>query len=132
MLWDADSRELRNVPVVRKFLQNVDERAEERKVSNDYFKYKKEYDAGKIYLRKLTQLDDDGAIGAANRVSIWIDSEEGKRFLILKDYFKEIESLQRSAKQADTDSILQAINMDITNAKHELIHEMDSINAASK
>lgn len=133
MLWDEDARELRNVPVARKFLQSADERSEERKINNDYFKYKEEYDKGKIYLRKLTELDEgDGVLGKADRVTRWISTEEGNRFETLEEYFKDIEILQQDAKEAETDSILQSINAVITDRKREMAEKMDSITSASR
>lgn len=132
MLWNEDARELRNAPVVRKLIQSSDEKAEERRFSNDYFNLRTEYEESKAYLRKLGNLDEDGIFGVANRVDRWLDTDAGRRHILLDEYFRELRRYQRELDSEDSDSIRSLIQHDIDSVKHELVHKIDSINAGLK
>lgn len=130
MLWNEDARELRNVPVARKFIQSSDERAEERRFSNEYFKLRDQYDESKKYLRELGNLDDEGAMGVANRVDKWLDTDAGKRYELMDGFFKEVNSYQRALNQENNESIRNLIQHDIDSVRHKLVATIDSLNVA--
>lgn len=129
MLWNEDARELRNVPVVRKFVQSSNEQAEAQRFSNEYFKIKDEYDKSKKYLRDLGKLDDEGALGVADRVNRWLDTDVGKRHELLDEFFKEVNSYQRELDKEDNDGIRNLIKHDIDSVKHKLVETIDSLNS---
>ena len=132
MLWNEDARELRNVPVVRKFIQSGGERAEERRFSNEFFKLRDEYEESKKYLRKLGELDDDGVLGVADRVTKWSETDAGKRYELLDEYFRDLRMYQRELDNEDNDSIRNLIQHDIDSVRHELVQKVDSINTGLK
>ncbi len=122
MYWNEDYRELRNVPVLRTAIQSPDERAEERRFNNEYFKLYNEYKESKEYLRKLTALDKDGVMGVADRETRWIGSDAGKRYLFLDDYFKELKELEREMEEYESDDYIREIyEQEIDSVKHELV-----------
>jgi predicted RNA methylase len=124
MLWNEDARELRNVPIVRKFLLSSDGRAVERRFSNEYFKLRDEYEESKKYLRKLNDLDDDGAFGVADRVSRWLDTEKGTRYYLLDRYFKDLRALQlKMNEETDTEAI-NLYQQDMDSVKRELVNAL--------
>ena len=124
MYWNEDYRELRNVPVLRTVIQSPDERAEERRFNNEYFKLYNEYKESKEYLRKLTALDKDGVMGAADRVTRWIGSDAGKRHLFLDDSFKWIKELEREMEECESDDyIRERYEQKIDSVKHELVNK---------
>lgn len=132
MLWNEDARELRNVPVVRKFIQSGGERAEERRFSNEFFKLRDEYEESKKYLRNLGELDDDGVLGVADRVTKWSETDAGKRYELLDEYFRDLRMYQRELDNEDNDSIRNLIQHDIDSVRHELVQKVDSINTGLK
>ena len=102
-LWDEDARELRNVPIVSKFLQNVDERAVERRDNNKYFDFREEYEDLQRDYRYVNEQPLDSITGHADKLSEWLDKPAGRRFLILRDYMKDIDYWHRVAKNAPTE-----------------------------
>ncbi|MBQ9077394.1 MAG: hypothetical protein IJY31_06080 [Muribaculaceae bacterium] len=122
MIRNEDVRELRNVPVARKFLQSADERAKERRFSDMYFDLSEEYQESKEYLRKLTKLDRDGVTGAADRVTRWLGTDAGKRHLKLDREFKRIKRMEREMERAETDETsLKLYRQKMDSLKHELV-----------
>ena len=121
MLWNEDARELRNVPVLRKFVTQSDESAKMRRLNNDYFKLKEEYDETKDYLKQLRKLDKDGAMGVADRVSRWAASEAGQRYRLLNSYFKQIDGWQHAIERGTDEQKLSQYQHKVDSLKSELV-----------
>lgn len=124
MLWNEDARELRNVPVVRKFLQSSDERAVERRFSNKYFKLRTEYEDSQQYYRKLCEnARQDSVLGAAGKISKWLESEQGQRHMMLRSYMLQINRIENAIKQSQNEEFSVQLRERADSLKKELVQK---------
>lgn len=124
MLRNEDARELRNVPVVRKFLQSSDERAVERRFSNEYFKLRTEYEDSQQYYRKLCEnARQDSVLGAAGKISKWLESEQGQRHMMLRSYMLQINRIENDIKQSQNEEFSVQLRERADSLKKELVQK---------
>lgn len=124
MLWNEDARELRNVPVVRKFLQSSDEIAVERRFSNEYFKLRTEYEDSQQYYRKLCEnARQDSVLGAAGKISKWLESEQGQRHMMLRSYMLQINRIENAIKQSQNEEFSVQLRERADSLKKELVQK---------
>jgi len=123
MLWNEDARELRNVPVFRKFIQSSDEKAQEQRFTNEYFKLRTEYEDLQRYYGKLTKNAKGGALEAADNISKWLDSERGQRYVMLRSYMLQIKRLENAINQSQDDAITSQLREQADSIKKELVNK---------
>ena len=123
MLWNEDAREIRNVPIARKFLQSSDEKAQEQRFTNEYFKLRTEYEDLHRYYGKLTKNAKGGALEAADNISKWLDSERGQRYVMLRSYMLQIERLENAINQSQDDAITSQLREQADSIKKELVNK---------
>lgn len=123
MLWNEDAREIRNVPIARKFLQSSDEKAQEQRFTNEYFKLRTEYENLHRYYGKLTKNAKGGALEAADNISKWLDSERGQRYVMLRSYMLQIERLENAINQSQDDAITSQLREQADSIKKELVNK---------
>ena len=102
-LWDEDARELRNVPIINKFVQSVDERAVERRNNNEYFDLREEYEELQQDFRSLNEQPLDSVSGHAEMLTNWLNTPNGRRYLILRDYIKDVDYWHNIGRNAPTE-----------------------------
>ena len=117
MLWNEDAREMRNVPVARKFLQSSDEKAEERRFSNEYFKLRTEYEELQQYYGKLCK----NVKGNHENISSWIETEQGQRYMMLRNYMSQINKIENDIKQSQEEAISAQWRERADSMKKELV-----------
>ena len=120
MLWNEDAREMRNVPVVRKFLQSSDEKAEERRFSNEYFKLRTEYEDLQQYYGKLCK----NAKGNYENISNWLETEEGQRYQMLRSRMLQINRIENAIKQYPNEDFSAQWRETADSLKKELVQTM--------
>lgn len=123
MLWNEDTREIRNVPIARKFLQSSDEKAQEQRFTNEYFKLRTEYEDLQRYYGKLTKNAKGGALEAADNISKWLDSERGQRYVMLRSYMLQIKRLENAINQSQDDAITSQLREQADSIKKELVNK---------
>lgn len=123
MLWNEDTREIRNVPIARKFLQSSDEKAQEQRFTNEYFKLRTEYEDLQRYYGKLTKNAKGGALEAADNISKWLDSERGQRYVMLRSYMLKIKRLENAINQSQDDAITSQLREQADSIKKELVNK---------
>lgn len=123
MLWNEDAREIRNVPIARKFLQSSDEKAQEQRFTNEYFKLRTEYEDLQRYYGKLTKNAKGGALEAADNISKWLDSERGQRYVMLRSYMLQIKRLENAINQSQDDAITSQLREQADSIKKELVNK---------
>lgn len=123
MLWNEDTREIRNVPIARKFLQSSDEKAQEQRFTNEYFKLRTEYEDLQRYYGKLTKNAKGGALEAADNISKWLDSERGQRYVMLRSYMLQIKRLENAINQSQYDAITSQLREQADSIKKELVNK---------
>lgn len=84
--------EWRNIPIANRFVKSGDERTAYRKLQNEYFKYKNEYDATGRLMRKYENADNNGVMGYAEKVNFLENSPEFLRYEIFDDFKADIDT----------------------------------------
>lgn len=79
--------EWRNIPIANRLIKSGDERTANRKLQNEYFKYKEEYEETGRLMRKYENAEKNGIMGYAEKLNFLENSPEYLRYEIF-DYFK--------------------------------------------
>lgn len=123
MFGDRDF-EWRNIPIANRLIKSGDERTENRKLQNEYFKYKEEYEETGRLWRKYQKADKNGVLGYAERVSFIENSPEFLRYEIF-DYFKAgIDASQKSLEQEADKHKREKIEAETNALKRELVNSL--------
>ena len=91
--------EWRNMMIANRLIKSGDERTAHRKLQNEYFKYKEEYEETKRLKKKYEKAAEEGVVGYAEKVNFLNNSEEYARYLIFDEYRKEINDLYKLQKE---------------------------------
>ena len=91
--------EWRNMMIANRLVKSGDERTAHRKLQNEYFKYKEEYEETKRLKKKYEKASDEGVVGYAEKVNFLNNSEEYARYLIFDEYRKDINDLYNLQKE---------------------------------
>lgn len=91
--------EWRNMMIANRLIKSGDERTAHRKLQNEYFKYKEEYEETKRLKKKYEKAADEGVVGYAEKVNFLNNSEEYARYLIFDEYRKDINDLYNLQKE---------------------------------
>lgn len=132
MLWDDDMREWKNVPAFSSFYQKADERTEDRRLNEAYYKALDE--------AELVQHDFNGYRKQLRRGNLEFEDEltelmatpEFDRYLIVNEYDKIIGKLYQALKgyeESLTDEQIEQINENIRVLKAEML---EKVKAAGK
>ena len=124
MLWDEEARELRNIPIASKFAQSVDERAIERRTNNEYYDLRGEYEKLQLDFRHVNAQPLDSVSGHAKKLTDWLDTPDGRRYLILRDYMKDVDYWHGVGKNAPTELMKERADSMENATKAELIETM--------
>lgn len=91
--------EWRNMPVANRLIKSGDERTANRKLQNEYFKYKEEYEETGRRWRKYTNADSNGVLGYAEKIDFLENSPEFLRHEIFDDFRADINANQNLLAQ---------------------------------
>ena len=92
--------EWRNIPIANRLVKSGDERTANRKLKNEYYKYREEYNATGSLLRKYENAEADGILGYAEKVNFMQNSPEYARWLVFDDFKDEIKAYQTDIAEA--------------------------------
>lgn len=91
--------EWRNMPVANRLIKSGDERTANRKLQNEYFKYKEEYEETGRRWRKYTNADSNGVLGYAEKIDFLENSPEFLRHEIFDEFRADINANQNMLAQ---------------------------------
>lgn len=118
--------EWRNIPIANRLVKSGDERTAYRKLQNEYFKYKNEYDATGHLMRKYENADNNGVLGYAEKINFLENSPEFARWEIFDTYRSEIDAYREEiAAENDKEernkleTEMYVIMRDLINALHD-------------
>ena len=94
--------EWRNMPVANRLIKSGDERTANRKLQNEYFKYKEEYEETGRRWRKYTNADSNGVLGYAEKIDFLENSPEFLRHEIFDEFKPDIDAYREDIA-AETD-----------------------------
>lgn len=127
--------EWRNMMIANRLLKNGDERTENRKLQNEYFKYKEEYEKTKDRVKNYTRAKEEGVLKYAEKLDFLNNSPEYARYEIFDKYRKTIDNLYKAKKEASGDEgkALEAEYYDIIREMVTAMHSYeDSLREKNK
>lgn len=95
--------EWRNMPIANRLVKSGDERTANRKLREEYFKYKNEYESTGRLIRKYENAEMNDLVGYAEKVSFLEQSPEYARWEVFDNFKEEIDATQEALK-AETDA----------------------------
>lgn len=95
--------EWRNMPIANRLVKSGDERTANRKLREEYFKYKNEYESTGRLIRKYENAEMNDLVGYAEKVSFLEQSPEYARWEVFDSFKEEINATQEALK-AETDA----------------------------
>lgn len=117
----------RNMLLANRVVKTGDERTANRKLQNEYFKYKKEYDETKRLLRKYENGMDEGIAGMAEKVNFLYNSPEYFRYELFDEYKADIDDYREDLQEATDDAERKSIEAEMYARMRELIDQLHEI-----
>jgi len=111
----------RNMLIANRVVKTGDERTANRKLQNEYFKYKKEYEETKRLMRKYKDAADEGIAGMAEKVDFLYNSPEYLRYELFNKYKADIDDYREDLQEATDDSERKSIEGEMYATMRELI-----------
>ncbi len=112
--------EWRNIPIANRLVKSGDERTAYRKVQNEYYKYKEEYEETHHLQRKYGQAADAGDERYARELEELTQSEAGIHHEIFEWFKKDIDAKRDEIGQAITPQEKKALEQEM----YEMMKEM--------
>ncbi len=119
--------EWRNMLLANRVVKSGDERTANRKLQNEYFKYKKEYDETGRLIRKYENAAEDGVIGMAEKADFMYNSPAYLRYELFDEYKADIDDMREDMKEASDDAERKAIEAEMYATMRELIDQLHEI-----
>lgn len=117
--------EWRNMPIANRLIKSGDERTANRKLQNEYFKYKKEYEEIGERMRKYENADEQGIMGYAEKIDFLENSPEYARWEIFDEFKADLDSYREDlAVETDVEerkrieAEMYAVMRELINALH--------------
>lgn len=130
MLWNEDNREVRNIPVVNKFLQSAEERNDDSGVANQYYRYLNEAKETKRLMDRYgTRLDEPEY--AALRSEL-MNSEDFQLYAIMHEYEKPMELLREAENDTKDEAQKKSYRKLQAEMQREIVERIESMSAGGK
>lgn len=117
----------RNILLANRVVKSGDERTANRKLQNEYFKYKKEYDETKRLLKKYENAADEGIAGMAEKVDFIHNSSAYMRYEVFDEYRSDIDDYREDIKNAADDAERRELEAEMYATMRELIDHLHEI-----
>jgi N12 class adenine-specific DNA methylase len=117
----------RNMLLANRIVKSGDERTANRKLQNEYFKYKKEYEDTKRLLNKYESAADEGILGMAEKYDFLYNSPEYMRYELFDEYKSDIDDYREEIQEASDDAERKEIEADMYATMRELIDQLHEI-----
>lgn len=119
----------RNVPIANRVLTRGDERTEQRKIRNDYFKYKERCEETKRLLKKYEAEADNGVFEYAERLNFLNNSKDYGLYEIYDEIQPDINSIRKEMKDA-TDEERKGLEKEERALQKEMVLKMRALEDA--
>ena len=119
----------RNVPIANRVLTRGDERTEQRKIRNDYFKYKERCEETKRLLKKYEAEADNGVFEYAERLNFLNNSKDYGLYEIYDEIQPDINSIRKEMKDA-TDEERKELEKEERALQKEMVLKMRALEDA--
>lgn len=120
--------EWKNIPFANRVIKEGDERTEAKKLKNEFFKYKEEYEETKWRLQGYGKDTDQGIFNYAKELADMNYSKEYGRYVIFDKYAKDFEDLEKIKKRIADGTLpaemKQEYDAEDMRLKRQLVEEM--------
>lgn len=113
--------------IANRVIKGGDERTAYRKLINEYFDYKDEYEQTKRLVKKYENAMDSGAMEYAKRLDFLNNSPEYARYLVFDKYRKDIDDLYKLQRDEPDDEKRKTFESEYYETMRELVEEMHSL-----
>lgn len=121
--------EWRNMLLANRVIKSGDERTANRKLQNEYFKYKEESEETGRLLRKYENAADGGILGYAEKADFLYNSPEYLRYEIFQKFKEDIDAINEELKGETDAEVKKGLQEELYGTMRELV---DSINGVGK
>lgn len=117
----------RNMLLANRLVKSGDERTANRKLQNEYFKYKNEYEETKRLLNKYENAEAEGIAGMAEKVDFLYNSPAYLRYEIFDEYKSDIDDYRKDMQEASNDAEYKAIEAEMYATMRELVDQLHEV-----
>lgn len=121
--------EWRNMLLANRVIKSGDERTANRKLQNEYFKYKDESEETGRLLRKYENAADEGILGYAEKADFLYNSPEYLRYEIFQKFKGDIDAINEELKGETDSEVKKGLQEELYGTMRELV---DSIHGVEK
>lgn len=116
--------EWRNMMIANRLVKSGDERTAHRKLVNEYFEYKRDYEETKRLKKKYEKAAEEGVVGYAEKVNFLNNSEEYARYLIFDQYRKQIDDLYKLQRDEPDEEKRKSFETEYYQVMREMVDAM--------
>lgn len=129
MYWHKEYRNVRNIPVLKAFLNQNDERTGYAQVKKDYATFKKEYEDT---VRRLNGYNKEmkrpeTAMEYAERMTFLHQSKQMKHYVVMRDYERKLSELYKLMRENPDEKAQESIMNTINQVKADAVKRLRSI-----
>ena len=127
MIWDPDSRVVRNVPIVSTFIQDADdERTAGSQLNREYNELMREFDKTDHKVKGYKKQIRLGAMEYADKLNEFMDTPEFQRYSSLYGYVSAIRKI-KSAIKYSPDEDVETLKQSLNDLKSQMVEEMENM-----
>lgn len=119
--------EWRNTPLLNRVVKSGDERTANRKLQNEYFKYKAEAEETDRLKKKYENAADGGILAYAEKVDFLYNSNEYLRYEIFKEFEPDIDAIREEIKEETDQSQKKELQDELFATMRELVDELHEV-----
>ena len=114
----------RNVPLANRVVKTGDERTANRKLTNEYFRYKAEAEKTERLAKRYEERKDAGALEYAEKLDFLENSERYGRYLVY-DYFKvDMDDIRAERKETGDPAKVDSLDMEYYATMRKMVNAM--------
>ena len=119
--------EWRNTPLLNRVVKSGDERTANRKLQNEYFKYKSEAEETDRLRKKYENAADGGILEYAEKVDFLYNSDEYLRYEIFKEFEPDIKAIQDEIKEETDPKAKKELSDEFYSTIRELVDNLHEV-----
>lgn len=119
--------EWRNTPLLNRVVKSGDERTANRKLQNEYFKYKAEAEETDRLKKKYENAADGGILAYAEKVDFLYNSNEYLRYEIFKEFEPDINAIRDEIKEETDPEAKKELQMELYATMRELVDALHEV-----
>lgn len=132
MIWDPDSRVVRNVPIVSTFIQDADdERTAGSQLNREYNELMREFDKTDHKVKGYKKQIRLGAMEYADKLNEFMDTPEFQRYSSLYGYVSAIRKI-KSAIKYSPDEDIETLKQSLNDLKSQMVEEMENMKEGNR